>query len=250
MATIEGAGVPLSVHEHPVAAGTPQVGRTAVVVHGIAADASAEAELATGLADAGIRTVTYDRRGYGASGAPEPYDGTTVEEQAQDLIAVIDALQAAPALLVGDGFGALVCLDVVKRRPELVAAAVLADPPLLAFVPAATDLLARQQVMIEQALREGGSAAAIDAWLGEGADPRRRERAQASPHGFFADYAGQASWEVTRRELRACTTPLGVVTGPVTTPEVLAAADALAELVPGAQRARDGEVLALARLLA
>ena len=30
----------------------------------------------------------------------------------------------------------------------------------------------------------------------------------------------------------------------------LAAADALAELVPGSQRARDGEVLALARLLA
>ena len=187
MATIEGAGVPLSVHEQSVADGTPQVGRTAVVVHGIAADASAEEELATGLADAGIRTVTYDRRGYGASGAPEPYDGTTVEEQAQDLIAVIDALQAAPALLVGDGFGALVCLDVVKRRPELVA-----------FVPAATDVLARQQVMIEQALRWGGPAAAIDAWLGEGADPRRRERAQASPHGFFADYAGQASWEVIR----------------------------------------------------
>lgn len=250
MAMIEGAGVPLHVREHQAVEGAPALGRTAVVVHGIASDALAQEPLAAALAAAGIRAVAYDRRGYGASGAPEPYDGTTVEEQAQDLIAVIDALQAAPALLVGEGFGALVCLDVLKRRPALAAAAVVVDPPLLAFVPAATEMLSRQWVALEQALLEGGPAAAIDAWLGPEADPELRARVQRSPHGFFADYAGQASWEVTRRELRALDTPLGIVTGPGTAPEVLAAADALADLVPGAQRARDGEVLALARLLA
>lgn len=250
MATIEGAGVPLHVEEHPAATGAPALGRTAVVVHGIASDALAHEPLAAALAAAGMRVVTYDRRGYGTSGAPEPYDGTTVEEQAQDLVAVIAALEAAPALLVGDGFGALVCLDVVKRHPELVGAAVVVDPPLFAFVPAATGMLARQQVAIEQALREGGPAAAIDTWWGAGGDPAARVRARSSPSGFFADYVGLASWAVTRRALRALTVPLGIVTGPATPPEVLAAADALAELVPGARRARDGEVLALARLLA
>ena len=72
------------------------------------------------------RVIAYDRRGYGASGAPEPYEGTTVEEQAEDAAALLRALDAAPAVVFGDGFGALVALDLVKRHAALVRAVVLA----------------------------------------------------------------------------------------------------------------------------
>ena len=87
-----------------------------VLVHGIAGDRSVWRELAE-LLDS--RTIAYDRRAYGESGAPEPYGGTTVGEHADDLASLVAATEAAPAVLCGHGFGALVCLDVMLRFPDL-----------------------------------------------------------------------------------------------------------------------------------
>jgi pimeloyl-ACP methyl ester carboxylesterase len=242
MAHVEGAGVALHYEER--GAGPPLL-----VVHGMASDAAAWARAVDELAAAGTRAIAYDRRGYGSSGAPEPYAATTVQEQSEDAAALLQALAATPAVLVGAGFGAVVVLELVVRRPELARAAVLVDPPLHAFVPEATKALAVERELLEQALREGGPAAAVRAWLGAGADPARADRAAAARLGFFADYAGQASWSPSRRELRAIGVPLAVVTGPETPSFVVAAADAVAALVPGARRAADGDVVAAARAL-
>ena len=113
--------------------------------------------------------IAHDRRGYGGSGAPEPYAATTVQEQGEDAAALLQALGAAPVRIVGFGFGALIALDLLVRRPALIASAVLCDAPLLAFVPEANEALALQRQQLEEALREGGPAAAIARWLG----PRR-----------------------------------------------------------------------------
>jgi pimeloyl-ACP methyl ester carboxylesterase len=242
MAHIEGAGVALHYEERGD-------GPPLLVVHGMASDAAAWAAVLDELAAAGARAIAYDRRGYGSSGAPEPYAATTVQEQSQDAGALLQALAAAPAVLVGAGFGALVVLELLVRRPELARAAVLADPPLHAFVPEATKALAVERELLEEALREGGPAAAVRAWLGEDADPAQAVRATAAPLGFFADYAGQASWSPSRRELRAIGVPVAVVTGPDTRPFVVAAADAVAALVPSARRVSDGDVVAAARAL-
>jgi pimeloyl-ACP methyl ester carboxylesterase len=242
MPHVEGAGVALQYDERGD-------GPPVLVVHGMASDAAAWAPVLDELASAGARAIAYDRRGYGSSGAPEPYAATTVQEQAQDAGALLQQLAAAPALLVGDGFGALVVLELLVRRPELARAAVLADPPLHAFVPEATMALAVERELLEQALRAGGPAAAVRAWLGDGADPGRAERAGAAQLGFFADYAGQASWSPSRRELRAIGVPVAVVTGPQTPAFVVAAADAVAALLPDARRASDGGVVAAARAL-
>ena len=145
----------------------------------MASDALAWEPALAQLAAAGLRAVALDRRGYGASGAPEPYAATTVQEQAEDVGALLRALDAAPALLVGEGFGALVVLELLVRRPELARAAVLADPPLHAFVPAATAALADERTLLEQGLREGGPAAAVRAWLGR----RRRRRGARRARG-------------------------------------------------------------------
>ena len=217
----------------------------------MASDARAWAATLDELASAGARAIAYDRRGYGSSGAPQPYAATTIQEQSEDAAALLTALDAAPALLVGDGFGALVVLELLVRRPELATAAVLADPPLLAFVPEATKALAAERSLLEQALRDGGPADAIEAWLGEGegAGAERVERARASQLGFFADYAGQASWSPARRELRAIAVPVAVVTGPSSPPHIVAAADAAAALLADARRRTDGDVVAAARAL-
>jgi hypothetical protein len=99
--------------------------------------------------------------------------------------------------------------------------------------------------MLEDALREGGPAEAIARWLGPGADADVVARAQASQRGFFADYAGLATWSPSRRELRAIALPVVFVTGPGD-PHAAAGADEASALVPGALRRTDGDVAAAA----
>jgi pimeloyl-ACP methyl ester carboxylesterase len=238
--TIEGAGVPLAV---TVRGDGPAL----VVVHGIASDAEAWAPAAEELAAAGHRVATYDRRGYGASGAPQPYGATTVEEQAEDLVAVLDALALDDAVLLGDGFGALVVLDVMKRHGRRVRGAVLGDPPLFAFAPAAAEALSQERSALEADIREGGPELAVERRLGPGAEPETVARARAAHRAFFADFAGLATWPVTRAELRALAQPAVVVSRPGAPSHVVQAADALAGLLPRARREAGGDLVAAAR---
>jgi pimeloyl-ACP methyl ester carboxylesterase len=239
--SVEGAGVALNVVERGS-------GPAVLLIHGLASDAQALAPVAEALAT-DARVIAYDRRGYGDSGAPDPYHGTTVEEQAEDAAAVLRALDPGPALVCGDGFGALVALDLAKRHRPLVRAAVLSNAPLFMFVPEATELLAAQHAELETAVREGGPQAGVEAWLGGRVEHDALARARAAHRAFFADYAGLASWPASRRELRALDVPAVVLTGPWSPPHIVAAADALAELLPGATRADDGDLVAAARSL-
>jgi pimeloyl-ACP methyl ester carboxylesterase len=239
--SVEGAGVALNVEERGS-------GPAVLLIHGLASDAQGLAPVAEALSQ-DARAIAYDRRGYGASGAPEPYHGTTVAEQAEDAAALLRALDAAPALVVGDGFGALVALDLAKRHRALVAGAVLSNPPLFMFVPEATEELASQRAELEDALRAGGPEAGVEAWLGGRVEGEALARARAAHGAFFADYAGLASWPASRRELRALDVPAVVLTGPWSPPHIVAAAEALAGLLPAAQRATDGDLVAAARSL-
>jgi len=242
MPHVEGAGVALHYEERGE-------GRPLLVIHAMGSDARAWEPALGELAAAGARAIAYDRRGYGSSGAPQPYAATTVQEQAQDATALLEALDATPALLAGEGFGALIALELLVRRPQIAVAAVLADLPLYAYVPAATEALAAERLALEEALRDGGPAAAVRAWLGERRDQAARERAAASYVGFFADYGGLASWSPSRRELRAITLSVAVLTGAGSPPHTVAAADAAAALLPAARRVSDGDIVAAARAL-
>jgi pimeloyl-ACP methyl ester carboxylesterase len=239
--TVEGAGVVLAYEERGG-------GRPVLLVHDLASDALALLPVADALA-AEARAIAYDRRGYGSSGAPEPYEGTTVEEQAEDAAALLRALDAAPAVVAGEGFGALVALDLMKRHAALVAGAVLAEPALFALAPEATEVLSAQRAEIEEAIRARGPAAGVAAWLGERASGDALARARAAHGAFFADYAGLATWPVSRRELRALSIPSVVVTRPSSLRHVAAVADALARLLPRASRSVDGDVAGAVRAL-
>jgi 3-oxoadipate enol-lactonase len=241
--TVEAAGVELAYRE----AGS---GPAVVLVHGMADDASAWDEVMSGL-DRRARVIAYDRRGYGASGAPDPYERTTVNEQAEDAAALLRALDAAPALACGADLGALVCLDLARRHRALLRGAVVIDPPLYAFAPGATEALAEQRLRLEEGLRAGGPGEAVAAFLAEtGASAARRERARAAAGAFFADYGGLATWPITRRELRELQLPLAVLTSSTAPGYARQAADALASLVPRARRAHGEPPLeALLRLL-
>lgn len=239
--TVEGAGVELAYEERGE-------GHAIVLVHGMASSSADWLGVADALAGEG-RVVAYDRRGYGGSGAPQPYERTTVNEQAEDLAALIEALGLAPVVALGADLGALVVLDVLQRHRGLVEAAVLIDPPLFAFVAEATEVLAGERLALENALRDAGAGKAVELYLEwQGAPADRVERARAWASAFFADYSGLATLSVTRRELRSIEVPLVVLHSDAARPHQVAAGDALAGLAPRSTRGGQDVVEALSAL--
>jgi esterase len=73
------------------------------------------------LAGAG-RVIAYDRRGYARSGGEVV---RSAAEHTRDAAAVLEALEAAPAVAVGTSAGATIALDLAVRRPDLVRAVVV-----------------------------------------------------------------------------------------------------------------------------
>jgi 3-oxoadipate enol-lactonase len=234
-ATVEAGGVALAYDERGE-------GQAVVLVHGTATARTVWRE-AAGAIGAGMRTIAYDRRAYGDSGAPEPYGGTTVGEQADDLAELIESLGAAQAVLCGHELGALACLDVLARRPELAAGAVVIEPPMLWLTAAGTDAVGELREAVAAAARDGGAAGAVRAYLESvgGPDatallgPERTEASLANPRAFAADLAAAASWLGGRRELRAIEAPVTLVSGTRSAPVRQEATRAVADLLPNSR---------------
>jgi esterase len=51
------------------------------------------------------RVIAYDRRGCTRSERPEPYERTSVAEQAYDAAGLLDAVAATPAVVIGRSHG-------------------------------------------------------------------------------------------------------------------------------------------------
>lgn len=76
------------------------------------------------LLPAGLRVIRYDKRGHGLS---DSGGGTSIDDHADDAIAVIEALATGPVVMVGLSIGGLVAQRVAERRPELLRAIVLSN---------------------------------------------------------------------------------------------------------------------------
>jgi len=232
---VEAGGVPLAVDDRGD-------GPAVVFVHGAALSRTVWAETVEALGD-DVRTVAYDRRAYGDSGAPEPYTGTTVGEQADDLTALVEAVGASGGVLVGHALGAMIALDVLLRVPGAARAAVLIDPPVLWLSPHGPEAMGELRDAIELGVRDGGPGGAVDGYLGyvAGPDsldligPERTAAARGDARAFVADLAAGPSWTATRRELRAVSTPVSIVTGWRSSPVWQEATRALADLMPAAK---------------
>ena len=82
--------------------------------------------LAPELAGAGYRAVTADLRGHGDSSIGWPDYGS--EAAGADLVALLETLDAGPAVLIGNSFGAAPAVWAAAERPDLVAGLVLIGP--------------------------------------------------------------------------------------------------------------------------
>lgn len=101
-------------------------GSPIVLVHGLPSNAYDWDQLPKQLAASGHRVIAYDRIGYGyssrASGAPGQY---TLESNAADLGALLDALGLQSVTLVGWSYGGGVVQEYAHRHPERVSRLVL-----------------------------------------------------------------------------------------------------------------------------
>jgi pimeloyl-ACP methyl ester carboxylesterase len=106
-----------------------------------------------------VRAITYDRRGYGSSEGPP---ARRLGEHAQDAAALLEALDARPATVVGSSSGGVLALRLAVARPDLVSALVLMEPVYqAALVPSPSTAAAICRVMLRWALRRDPEGAAL-----------------------------------------------------------------------------------------
>jgi pimeloyl-ACP methyl ester carboxylesterase len=212
-------------------------GAPVLLVHETATSSSVWGPVAGSLS-AGARAIVYDRRGWGQSTVPDGYRRTTIEEQSEDAVALLESLDAAPAVVCGAGLGAVIAIDLLLRRPELLSGAVLIEPPVIALVPEATEALSDDRLALEEAYRERRADGAVGLYLSGGLQVLSAEvdrlptsltaDARERPAILFAELGSAASWSMPLVRLAAAEVPSLIVTARSTSPLLSAAAEGLA----------------------
>ncbi|MFZ3566186.1 alpha/beta fold hydrolase [Streptomyces sp. BH097] len=159
-------------------------------------DAEAFGPLADALAS--DRTVvTHDPRGISGSTLDDPEQDSTPELRADDVAALLDALEADSADVLGSSGGAVTGLALIARHPGRVRTLVAHEPPLLELLPDAAEQRAAAEDIVATFHREGVGAAwgrfmanaGFDGGPGDGPDegpaagPGTGEDAPAPPFG-------------------------------------------------------------------
>lgn len=213
-------------------------GPAVVVVGGafsLAADGNA---LASALVDAGFRAVTVDRRGRGESGDRR---GSSPEDEADDLAAVIEAV-GGDAIMLGHSSGATLALFAAARGVP-IRSLFLSEPPFRFGVdePAA-DLPERLQRLVDEG--KGGEAVVTFQLEGVGLPPQMVEQIRQSelfetlvPLAQSTVYDAKLTAQVSTptAEMLSVSQPVTLLRGEQTFPVLLAAANRLADEMPGAE---------------
>lgn len=122
MSSFEHDGVGLA-YDVSGPADTPRI----VLIHGLSSARTTWDRITPALRER-YRVFRLDLRGHGDSThAPGTY---TLDRYSPDVIAFLLQVVGSPAVLVGHSLGGVVAADVARRRPDLVTALVLEDPPM------------------------------------------------------------------------------------------------------------------------
>ena len=124
------------------------------------------------------RVTTFDARGSGRSGRPRTPRAYAPTEIVADAVAVLDAVRADRAVVVGNSFGGVLGLLLAALHPDRVAALVLVGPTV--------DLLGEGIAPISEAMRR------FDDDLG----PGEQGWARYNRHAWRRDFPGFLRWFV------------------------------------------------------
>lgn len=111
-------------------------GECVVLTHGSWTDGSGWAPAVERLAER-YRVVVWDRRGHSRSEAG--HGPGSRDEDAADLAGLIEHVSDERVHVVGSSYGGNVTLTLVAQRPELVATAIVHEPPLFGLLEGAHD---------------------------------------------------------------------------------------------------------------
>lgn len=97
----------------------PMDGSVILLIHGAGDSRVSWSRVAPILAEAGRRVIVAEMRGHGKTDAPKPERGWyLMEDNAEDMIALLDALQIEKADVVGHSCGSLTAQLIAAAHPE------------------------------------------------------------------------------------------------------------------------------------
>jgi pimeloyl-ACP methyl ester carboxylesterase len=109
--------------------GGPRGGEIVVLLHGFPQDSTSWDAVTPVLHEAGLRTLAPDQRGYSPGARPPGRAAYTTTQCAGDLLALLDAVGADRAHVVGHDWGGAVAWVAGCRNPERVASLVVLSTP-------------------------------------------------------------------------------------------------------------------------
>jgi pimeloyl-ACP methyl ester carboxylesterase len=99
--------------------------------------------------------VTHDPRGVAGSVLDDPATDSTPDRRADDLLSLLDALEAEDADVFGSSGGAVTGLALITRHPDRVRTLVAHEPPLLELLPYAADWREKIEGVVETSRQHG-----------------------------------------------------------------------------------------------
>lgn len=216
-------------------------GAPVVFVHGSLSDARTWGGQVESFAHE-YRAIAYSRRHHWPNPPIDPdLDGYDMSVHLADLRRVVSTLGATPAHLVGNSYGAVLCLMLAIRHPELVRSLTLGEPPVISLFlsrrPTASEVfgmllrapstgwsvlrfgvvgVGRTQKLFARGEPEAAMRAFLCAVLGSvGANPAPDlvERYRDNLGAFEAEMAGPGFLPISRAEVRRVGAPTLLVTG-------------------------------------
>lgn len=195
-------------------------GTVVVLLHGFPLSRAMWREQVSGLGST-CRVITPDLRGHGESAAPEGV--YTMEEMADDVVELLDALKISePVILGGLSMGGYVALALVHRHPERVRALMLIDTKAAADTPEAAKI---REETARAVLAAGNASSVIETMVprlfGKVTPEQHPERIEpilaimenTPPRGVAGALRGMAVRPDRRGELARIAVPTLVVVG-------------------------------------
>ncbi|MGA6161187.1 alpha/beta fold hydrolase [Amycolatopsis magusensis] len=139
-------------------------GPTLLCIPGGPADAGSFTTFAPELA-ADHTVITYDPRGLSRSAIDVAPGEDLVGQHADDAHRLLAEVSAEPGFVFASSGGSMTAMELLRRHPGQVRAAILHEPPATSLLPDQEDE-ARRTAAIDEAYRTGGPFAAIAVFLG------------------------------------------------------------------------------------